>query len=327
MKTDRYLSVKCSSVFTAYITEYVELKRTFGFTFNPETVVLNMFDKYCVEHAVTAPVISAELLEAWEIKRENENSTTHQLRTRVVRGLSEYLYKKGFDTPRIFHPLPDVNKDFVPYIFSKSEINRFMVGVDTVTGEQKAVCPIRHLVMPVLFRTVYGCGLRINEALHIKKEDIDFTNKAIRIMNAKGAQDRIVIMSDSLSDICYRYATNPEIQNYESDYFFPAPDHSFYSKQAVYSVFRLALSSARIPYRGRSIGPRIHDLRHSYAVHVLSNWQQQGKDIYVCLPILSDYLGHKTICSTERYLQLVPESYSQVTDPFKKAFPHIFPEV
>ena len=161
----------------------------------------------------------------------------------------------------------------------------------------------------------------------MKKEDVDFANKAIRIMNAKGALDRIVIMSDSLSEICYSYNTKSEIQNYESDYFFPAPDHGFYSHRAVYSVFREALSYAGIPYRGRSKGPRIHDLRHSFAVHVLSNWQQQGKDIYVCLPILSDYLGHKTIYSTEKYLQLVPESYSQVTEPFQKRFPNIFPEV
>ncbi len=327
MKTDRYLPVKCSSVFAPYISEYVGLKRTFGFSFNPETEVLNMFDKYCVEQAVTAPILSSELLEAWEIKRENENSTTLQLRARVVRGLSEYLYKKGFDSPHIFHPLPEVNRDFIPYIFTKSDINRFMAGVDAVTCEQKAVCPVRHLVMPVLFRTVYGCGLRINEALHMKKEDIDFENKAIRIMNAKGDQDRIVVMSDTLSEICYRYSSKPEILDYESEYFFPAPDHGFYSHRAVYSVFREALSSAGIPYRGRNKGPRLHDLRHSFAVHVLSSWQQQGKDIYVCLPILSDYLGHKTIYSTEKYLQLVPESYSQVTEPFQKTFPNIFPEV
>lgn len=327
MKTDRYHQIKCSSVFAPYITEYVELKRTFGFTFNPETEVLNQFDKYCNEHCVAAPLLSADLLGSWEEKRENENATTHQLRTRVLRGLSEYLYKKGFDAPHIFHPLPDVNKDFVPYIFSKPEIHRFMAAVDTVTSEPKAICPIRHLVMPVLFRTVYGCGLRIGEALHIKKEDVDFANKAIRIMNAKGSQDRIVIMSNTLADLCSKYASNPEILDYESEYFFPAPDHCFYSERAVHSIFRQALSHAGIPYRGRGKGPRIHDLRHTYAVHVLSNWQQQGKDIYVCLPILSDYLGHKTIYSTERYLQLVPESYSQVTEPFQSAYPNIFPEV
>lgn len=327
MKTDRYLPISCNSVFEPYITEYVGLKRAFGFTFNTETEILNIFDKFCLNNSITNPVVSRKVLDAWETKRENESKTTHQLRVRVVRGLSEYLYKKGLDTPHIFHPLPDVNKDFVPYIFSETEINRLMKAVDLVTGEQRNVSPIRHLVMPVLFRTVYGCGLRINEALQLKREEISLESRTIRIINAKDEQDRIVVMSDSLANMCRHYASQPEIQNYESPFFFPAPDHSFYSNRTVYEVFRKALFVAGIPHRGRNKGPRVHDLRHTFAVHVLSNWQRQGKDIYVCLPILSDYLGHKSIYSTERYLQLVPESYSQVTDPFNNAYPEIFPEV
>mgnify|MGYP002626511207 FL=1 len=68
-------------------------------------------------------------------------------------------------------------------------------------------------------------------------------------------------------------------------------------------------------------------IRHTFAVNVLNNWSAQGKDIYVCLPILQRYLGHTRITATEKYLQLVPEAYAQVTDAFTGKFGDVFPEV
>lgn len=74
-------------------------------------------------------------------------------------------------------------------------------------------------------------------------------------------------------------------------------------------------------------GPRLHDLRHSYAVHVLNGWAAQGKDLYACLPVLQRHLGHARISATEKYLQLVPDAFTQVTGPFESMFGSVFPEV
>ena len=70
----------------------------------------------------------------------------------------------------------------------------------------------------------------------------------------------------------------------------------------------------------------LHDLRHSFAVHILNKWSSEGKDIYTCLPILRTALGHDRITTTEKYLRLVPEAYMEVTEPFNDRF-HTITEV
>ena len=112
----------------------------------------------------------------------------------------------------------------------------------------------------------------------------------------------------------------------KSPYFFPAPDGGFYDTSTIYDIFRKCLFDAGIPHRGRGKGPRLHDLRHSFAVHILNKWSSEGKDIYTCLPILRTALGHDRITTTEKYLRLVPEAYMEVTEPFNDRF-HTITEV
>lgn len=122
------------------------------------------------------------------------------------------------------------------------------------------------------------------------------------------------------------YRSNPLVTNTKSIYFFPAPDGGFYDTSTIYDIFRKCLFDAGIPHRGRGKGPRLHDLRHSFAVHILNKWSSEGKDIYTCLPILRTALGHDRITTTEKYLRLVPEAYMEVTEPFNDRF-HTITEV
>lgn len=137
----------------------------------------------------------------------------------------------------------------------------------------------------------------------------------------------MVAMSDSLTRICRSYRMHEEIRAFESEYFFPSRDHGYYDTSTLYADFRKYLQLCGIPHKGRGKGPRLHDLRHSYAVHVLNGWAAQGKDLYACLPVLQRHLGHARISATEKYLQLVPDAFTQVTGPFESMFGSVFPEV
>jgi len=137
----------------------------------------------------------------------------------------------------------------------------------------------------------------------------------------------MVVLSDSLLAICRKYRSNTLIQEYGNEYFFPTRDHGFYDASTIYADFRKYLQLSGINHRGRGYGPRLHDFRHTFAVHVIQKWQAEGKDIYLCLPILQNYLGHARLSATEQYLRLVPEAYTQVTTPCEKSFGYIFPEV
>ena len=76
-----------------------------------------------------------------------------------------------------------------------------------------------------------------------------------------------------------------------------------------------------------SVGPRVHDIRHTYAVHALEKMINDGQDVYCTLPILSTYLGHRGIESTEKYLRLTEEAYDSIIDALSPLYTDVFPEV
>ena len=149
---------------------------------------------------------------------------------------------------------------FVPYIFTKDEIERLFSAVDCT--KESSESPLRHLVMPVLFRLLYTCGLRVSEALHLKVADVDLDAGVLAIYGAKGDKERLVGISDSMLAYMKSYRSNPLVTNAKSIYFFPAPDGGFYDTSTIYDIFRKCLFDAGIPHRGRGKGPRLHDLRY-----------------------------------------------------------------
>jgi integrase len=94
--------------------------------------------------------------------------------------------------------------------------------------------------------------------------------------------------------------------------------------KSVYEKHRLFLTKAGIPYRGNGEGPRIHDWRHSMAVRSFKQLADAGLDLYVALPILSAYLGHKTIYATEHYVRLTMQIYPSIERKFAPVVDRIF---
>ena len=125
-----------------------------------------------------------------------------------------------------------------------------MKTVDDLNSHPIPGTPVRHLVHPVLFRTLYGCGLRINEALKLKADDVDLESGAVLIRDAKGGKDRMVVMSDTLIDCCREYRANELIQNFGSEYFFPARDRGYYDSSTIYDGFRKYLKNYIIIQKG-----------------------------------------------------------------------------
>ena len=321
MYEEKLLTLKCTSVFAPYMIDFVEQKRALGNKYNACVEVFNGFDRFCNELHLEAPAISKDLLSLWEEKRPHENETTQLIRISYIRQLCEYLHNKGYEVPGAFHPAPKKHQQFVPYIFTKDELERLFSAADATKATPAS--PIRHLIMPVLFRLIYTCGLRASEALQLKVSDVDLELGMMTIFGAKGDKDRMVGISDSMLEYMRKYRSHPLVAGFDSEYFFPSPDGGFYDTSTIYAYFRDYLFKAGIPHRGRGKGPRVHDLRHSFAVHVLNKWSSEGKDMYTCLPILRVYLGHSSLTATEKYLRLIPDAYGELTNPFKDKFPKI----
>ena len=116
--------------------------------------------------------------------------------------------------------------------------------------------------MPLLFRILYGCGLRISEALALQKGDVDLNHGTLHIRHGKNHRERIVPMSATLIEECRKYIQAVHKNTADSIPFFYTKEWAPYSKSTIEKFFRSILWDIGIPYRGTQFGPRVHDLRH-----------------------------------------------------------------
>lgn len=93
----------------------------------------------------------------------------------------------------------------------------------------------------------------------------------------------------------------------------------------VYHNFRRFLWKAGISHGGKGYGPRIHDFRHTFAVHCLKKWSIEGKDLMTYLPILRVYLGHSTFEETAYYLRLTADVFPDITLKLETLYPDLIP--
>lgn len=133
-------------------------------------------------------------------------------------------------------------------------------------------------------------------------------------------------MSSSLLDYCRRYVEKMSFDPQYGGYYFPSCRGQNLHTGSVYYRLREFMRKANIS-KENGKPPRIHDLRHTFAVHSLEKMVAEGRDIYCSLPILSTYLGHQGIESTEKYLRLTKESFSTLIERMENYYTDVFPEV
>lgn len=181
--------------------------------------------------------------------------------------------------------------------------------------------------MPVLFRILYCCGLRVSEVINLLADDVDLEHGVLTIRNSKFGKTRYVPMSAELTGICAAYAETRLVGPPEADWFFIAPDGGRYDTRTIYATFREILWKAGISHGGKGKGPRLHDLRHTFCVHCLQRWTMQGSDPTTLLPRLAAYLGHNDFSATEQYLRMTAEAYPEVSRLMEEKYGYIIPRV
>ena len=216
------------------------------------------------------------------------------------------------------------HNSFVPYIFTHEQITSVIKAADET--EPREVARNMHLALPVIFRILYGCGLRVSEVVGLRCKDVNLKEGILTIRETKTDRDRYIPLSDSVKKACISYADKIWWER-DSDFFFPAPDKTMISPMTVYQRYRRYLEVAGISHGGKGQGPRLHDIRHTFAVHVLQKWIKEEADLTAMLPILSTYMGHKTVRSTAGYLRLTAEVYPDLMKKVERSCAYVIPEV
>ncbi|KAA6322294.1 Tyrosine recombinase XerC [termite gut metagenome] len=207
-------------------------------------------------------------------------------------------------------------KDFVPYIYSKDEMEKIFNVADALRMEQKCHQSIM-MIMPALLRLLYSTGIRIGEALSIKNRDIDFNRHVIILNETKNGCQRLVPLNSTMDVVLKQYLLYRNrmpiagLDNPDNPLFVSGIGKSP-AQSTVYSNFHKIIKKAGILYKGGHKGPNIHGIRHTSCVHVMLKMIHKGKDMYCCLPVLSAFMGHKHVIDTEMYIHLTKEMYPEL---------------
>ena len=316
-----------SSVYARHIEQFIEMKRKLGFKFKTPAIILRHFDGLAEKTGVASKGIIRELAENWWKRRSNESHLYWYTRVQVVSMFSSFLRDLGIES-FVFKLPPFPSNNFIPYIYSQEEIKAIFKAADRLVIVQRNM-QSNIFSIPALLRLLYTTGIRIGEALDLGEEDVNTEEKYLRVKDSKNGKQRIIPLSDSLTDVLrqYRMYKRKLPVSKKSTYFFVRVDGRRCSHLAVAKWFKDCLIKADIRCEKGNHFPRIHDLRHTFAVTSLATMADTGIDLYASLPILSTYLGHQSLASTNHYVRLTANMYPDLIKDVDTLCLDVFPKL
>jgi len=307
----------------SHMQQFLMLKRMAGFKYERQTRRMERFDQYCYDIGFIGDQLNMELVNDYCYSFPYERACTRYEKEKLLSELAEHLCTIG-------HPSYICDKKFarkkipyMPYIFSEEELGKLFRAIDTHPSDRASS---RHIVDGVLFRMIYGCGLRLSEALNLKLKHVDLNEGTLTILQSKNNKDRKIPMAKSLVDRCKKYSKEMHSFSGQDAYYFMTSFKNRIDNNTAYERFRNYLWYARIPHGGRGSGPRIHDLRHVFCIHCLKRWVLAGKDLTNLFPYLSVYMGHADFRGTQYYLRLTADLYPDIIKKMEVALGYVIPE-
>jgi integrase/recombinase XerD len=214
--------------------------------------------------------------------------------------------------------LPERPVNFVPYIYSTQDMHRLLGVPDS---HYSPVSPLTPYTTRTLVLLLYGAGLRLGEAIHLKPRDVDLSNAILTIRNTKFSKSRLVPIGTDLAHVLCLYW---ERQCLEKD---PLSDPPFLITRRGGSISQnhadnqfkwLRMAAGVLRFDTARYQPRLHDLRHTFAVNRIVAWYREGKDVQRLLPQLCTYMGHVRIDETATYLRMTAELLQEANHRFER---------
>ena len=311
------------SVFAEAAQNFISLQRQTGMKFEMQERYLRHFDTFYYCNGFEGATLTKGMIFEF-IYDKNESSTSHRNKEIVMRNFAIYLADRGYTAyiPELRTVIPRCK--FVPQILTDAEMCRFFAAIDNYPLKKQSY---RNSVDPVLFRFLYGTGVRISEALNIILSDVDAKTGVVTVHDGKNGKDRLLPMADGLTKRIISFMNSFHSCNDSNMWLFPACKDGIMGrmdKSTAYNHFRDYLLMADIPHT--AVGPRIHSLRHGFAVKCLKKWVLAGNDLNVMLPYLSAYMGHADFRGTQYYLRLTSDLYPDILKKVEAEFGYVIPE-
>jgi site-specific recombinase XerD len=301
------------------VAHYLSFRRTLGERCRTYEVILRSF---CRAVGPQTPVtdIRRDTVTAFLAVTGSVTSAWH-IKYYALRGLFRFAVSRGhLDEAPLPTGLPKRAAAFVPYIYSREELRRLLEAIPSYRRYRSRIEPP---TLRALLLLLYGAGLRAREALRLAVTDVDLSDGLLTIRATKFFKSRLVPVGRQLARVLADYARWRAVAHPAGDggspLFFVGKRGTGVHLGTLEGAFRrLRKHAGVVRSDGARYQPRLHDLRHTFAVHRLTSWYRQGADVQRLLPHLCVYLGHVRLAATQVYLTMTPELLQQANGRFER---------
>jgi integrase/recombinase XerD len=282
--------------------DYVALRRAMGFKLDkPGRLVLQFadhLDRLGTRH------LTIDTALAWARQPTQADPNWWAYRLSAVRGFAVYLHPRLPGTqvpPTDLFPLR--TKRATPYLYSAEDVAALM------TAARRLHTPLVAATYETLIGLLAVTGLRVGESLDLDRVDVDLTAGMVTVVNGKFGKSRQVPLHPTTIGRLRFYAGRRDelLPTPRATTFFLSTAGTRLSDCRVESTFRSLVRATGLRPRSARCRPRLHDLRHSFAVNTVLDWYRDGADVQARMPLLSTYLGHVDPSATYWYLSTAPE--------------------
>lgn len=295
------------STLSQELDRYLSIRRSLGYKLSTDERILRRFINFAENES--AEHVSTALFLRWEESFCKANKQTWAHRLGTVRVFAQWLHSlnaKHEVPPQSL--IPSRVRRPHPYIYSEDDIRRII----EVAAELPSINGIRSLTCSTLFGLIAVRGLRVSEALSLNAEDIDLENGVVTLHQGKLGKVRLLPVSDCTKIRLADYAKERDrLPETPSQAFFVADRGERLTDCGARYNFAVVCQTIGLrpsqKFKRHGRGPRVHDLRHTFAVRTLVNWYRHSKDPAREMLKLSTYLGHSDPAHTYWYIEAVPE--------------------
>ena len=300
------------SALADHVADYLRLRRALGFALGRHGHDLQDFVAFL--DAAGAATITVDLTVAWARSKQAVKPITVDFRISAVRGFANYM--SAIDPTTEVPPaglLSVPRRRPGPHIYSPGEIQQLFAAAARLTP------PLRAATLSTMLGLIAATGMRSGEAMALTRRDVALVDGVITIQHAKFDRQRIVPLHPTTTAALRKYALTRDHLCHDpaTDQFFLSARGDPVTRSSLDTTFRAL--TVQIGIREGTAQPRVHDLRHTFAVRTLIEWQRSGADITTHLPLLSTYLGHVEPKNTYWYLTAVPELMQLAADRLEHA--------
>lgn len=310
------------------IRSYLELQQSLGRKFEPQRYVLHKFDRFLQEkNVLSASAVTVALVKEW-LDTLTCSSYSRNRYAQMVRRFFDHLVSRNSLSSNALTTLQNecrIVRIFRPFIFSHEQVAAILDKAQKLP--KTSFAPFKGPTCYTFFALLYALGLRHGEARRLRIRDLDLPRQVVFIDRTKFYKSRYVPFGPKVGRCLQRFLEvrrsilsplQPDDPLFVTLWRQPI-DHHFFQ-----DAFHGILRELGIVGGAGEGTPRLHDLRHSFAVHRLLRWYGEGVDVQSRLPLLSVFLGHLNPTSTEVYLTITTELLEEANVRFHRHFGSIF---